>query len=490
MKKTIEFINKNKRIIISLIIIFAISLVFPFSGDDWLWKTQTLQTIKNFATDPILNGRYLGNTVIILMAENRILRGLFMSIVLTFIVEIIARESKSKITFIWAIILCMPIVIFRESIPWASGFANYAISTLFLLIDIYLIRKIYDNKYSMLKILGSSVIFYASCLFVENITVFLMIAIIILNIMYIINNKRINKGLLFTFVGTLLGFLTMFMHPVYSNIADGADTYRSFGSGISGIINCITNNFSSIIYKHMIFDSIIIMILVTGLMLIYYIKNNRKLKRPIVNLLFVYQILFISYAIIYHWSINWQILLSYTEYFNTIISIIYCFVLIATACLIYKKQEKKIILPYFIVIIGIIAPLCVVTPIGGRNFFSVYILETLIVCNLYKFANLKYDDIINKISTIVLLVLVTYFLSIYAYVYRIEDRRLNYIKEQSSLGNKVIKVPDLPYGAYIHTYGNFKSDYLSTVYKLSHGLDKDINFIYLPYDQWVIEIKK
>lgn len=492
LNNEIKFIKKYKRILISLIVIFLITLIFPFSGDDWQWKFQNWQTIKEFSINEYLNGRYLGNILVVIMTKNSILRGIFMSVTLTAIGEIVTRKTKVGLPFIWAIFLCMPLVVFRQSVPWTSGFTNYVISSLFLLLDIIVAEKLYNNEYKKGQIIASCVLFYASCLFIENLTIFLLVATTILNIIYYIRHKKINISLIFILLSTIFGTLTMFIHPAYFKVIDGTDGYRTYGNNIKKLIETICYNFNSTIHRFVIFDNLAIMILITTFMYIYYFKNkdNYKNKKTlIINLLFVYQILYIIYSLIYHLNLNWRILLNYTEIFNTIISIAYCFVILVCAVLIYPKKEIKEILMYFIIIIGLVAPLCVVTPIGGRNFFAIYILEIMLVCTLYKKAKLNIDKILIKISSLIMLVLVVYYISVYGYVYVVNNRRLNYIKEQSSLGNTQIKVPYLPYKDYIHGEGNFDSEYYAEIYIIAYNLNPALSFDFVSYEQWLQEIK-
>ena len=487
-----KLIKKNKSIIITFILVFVISLLFPFSGDDWQWKFQGWDTIKSFYANEYLNGRYLGNIFIVIMSKNSIIRGLFIAGILTAIVEIISRKTKTEYSFIWSIILLMPLVIFRQTIPWASGFTNYVISTLFLLIDIEILKKAYSNKFSISKIIFSSFLFYASCLFIENQTICLVLALFILNIMYFIKNKAINKSLIVLFFSTILGTITMFYHPAYFKVIDGTDGYRTFANGITGIFITVSTNLETTIHRFLIFESLAIMILITLLMFIYYFKNNGKYierRKTILNLLFIYQFLYIMYSLIYHLNPDWRILLSYTSIFNTLISLIYCIVILISTCLIYRKKDLKELLINYISIIALVAPLCVVTPVGGRNFFAIYIIEVILVCNLYQLAEIKNLKVISNISKLTLLVLVTYYVSIYGYIHYVDVQRINYIKEQSNLGKTEIDVPYLPYKEYIHGEGNFAYEYYGQIYKIAYNLNYDIKFNFMSYDTWKYQLK-
>ena len=190
------------------------------------------------------------------------------------------------------------------------------------------------------------------------------------------------------------------------------------------------------------------------------------------------------YSLVFHLNPDWHIMLSYTGMFNTLISIIYCIIILVSTCLIYNKNDLKDLLINYISIIALVAPLCVVTPVGGRNFFAIYILEVILVCNLYQLADIKNLKMVSNISKLTLLVLVVYYVSIYGYIRYVDVQRMNYIKEQNNLGMTEIDVPYLPYKEYIHGEGNFEDEYYGEIYKMAYNLNYNIKFNFMPYDTW------
>ena len=132
-----QLIKKYKWEIISFCLVFLITCLFPYSGDDFSWMSINFDStlLEKLMYDSSINGRYLGNFLAILMCKNIIARGIIMSLTLTAIVYLLHRETKFSRIFIWLMFLLMPLEIFRQVIPWTSGFTNYVISTLFLLID-------------------------------------------------------------------------------------------------------------------------------------------------------------------------------------------------------------------------------------------------------------------------------------------------------------------------------------------------------------------
>ena len=134
-----QFIKKNKYLFLTTVLTFLISLLFVYSGDDWQWA-QTPLTFQSFAS-PYLNGRYVGNFIVILLCQNIIIRGLIITTILNSLVFLISKITKVNFLLIWFFLILMPLDIFKESIVWASGFANYVTSTLMLIICLILLKK-------------------------------------------------------------------------------------------------------------------------------------------------------------------------------------------------------------------------------------------------------------------------------------------------------------------------------------------------------------
>ena len=164
-------LKKYKWEIFSIIVIFFITMLFPYSGDDLSWGVNSLnnQLLHTLVSSTSLNGRYLGNIFVVIMCQNQILRGIIIAIVLTLIVYFISKETKTSKLIIWILILMMPLEMFRQTIPWSSGFTNYVISTLFLLGILITIRNLFYQKTrkTLLSLLGIIMV-YCGCFFIEN----------------------------------------------------------------------------------------------------------------------------------------------------------------------------------------------------------------------------------------------------------------------------------------------------------------------------------
>ena len=485
MKNKIKnFYNNNKKLVLIFISMFIFSLLFPYSGDDLQWSITdlSLETIKNFSKDIYLNGRYLGNIFAILLTKNKIIRGLIISTTITLIIKIIKNQEKASISVIILLLLLIPKEIFKQSIVWSSGFTNYAISTLFLLLSIIYMQKLFNQKFNIKYIIPSLILSICSGLFIENLTIFLILFIILLNAIYFIKNKKINYNYVVYLIGSIIGGLIMFMHPTYLGILKGTDGYRNIAQS-TGIIEKVFHNLNHTILPYSINRPIVIFIIITLLIIIYIVKNNIKTSKTIKTLL-SYNILYLTYISLNTINLDWEPLLNLTKIFYLISSIIFIINFIIIINLIFKKSSKNAIYMCF-VIIGLLLPLFVVSPLGARNFFMIYILEIILLLEILKISNFKVNKEIKNICNLIIIVLVGYYLSIYGYINIIEHRRDVYILEKvkSNNNNNIIYVPKLPYNDYVWV-PDFSANYYAQFYKIKRNIPLNIEFRFIEYSNW------
>ncbi len=142
-----KIIRNNWKWILGFVLIFLCSLVLPFSGDDLDWGMKSISEYGSLLVDPTLNGRYVGNFLVILITKHAVIRSLVTALIVMGIIYMIVKETKAPLIFVCLLFILMPVSIFRQSITWASGFTNYTISTLGLLIILVGIRQIFLDKY-------------------------------------------------------------------------------------------------------------------------------------------------------------------------------------------------------------------------------------------------------------------------------------------------------------------------------------------------------
>ena len=484
-----KFLLEKRYLFATIIGIFMFTMLFPYSGDDLQWSIGELsiERIIGFSTNTSLNGRYLGNVIVILLAKNKIIRAFIMSLTLAYIINTIKTKEKCNFLTVILFLLLMPKGVFKQGIVWSSGFANYAFSIMLLFVALSLVQKLFVcNKFDVKMVIPSILIFYLSSLVIENLTIFLFLFLVIINVIYLIKNKRVNFNLVISFIGSLLGLLTMFTHPAYSGVFSGEDGYRTISS-INDIFITAKKNFNEIIFPNSISNNLILFIILTIFMVVYVYKNyNKKKSNKSLYISLCFHIMCLLYFIIIKYNSNWEPLLNYSEKFNFYINILFIINLFALQFLIYRKKAYNSIMICGI-IIGLVAPLFVVSPLGPRNFLMIYVLEVLLVLDVYRISEFKLDY--NKIKYLIctiLFVIIGYYVSIYGYITLVSVRRDNYIRENinsGSIENNVLYVPNIPYEEYVWV-PNPSNDYYKSIYKYIFNVPDEIDLEFIDYKLW------
>lgn len=477
-----EWFKDNKYVVFSLIIIFLISLLFPLSGDDWPWKATALNMdfIKNMSNSISINGRYIANIIVMLLTKSIILRGIIIAIVLVGICEIIYCETKINRLYFWILFLLMPKDILRQSIIWASGFTNYTISILLLLIDILCIEKLFSKNVSWLKGIFLLFLFFVSSFFIENLTIFLLLFSFVMNIIYLIKNKKLNLNMQLAFIGSLIGNIVMFSQAAYHNVITGADGYRTIAMSFKELLNRILNNCGITMVNYCVIQNVFVVSFLVIILYVYYIKKCKKNK--FISLFFIYMFMYIFYILCLKINPNWSILMKHTYLFNEISTFTFLILLFANIIVLFKNHNDfKRILLIISSIIGLLAPLSIVTPIGARNFLMIYILEIFLTLTIFK--NIKVNKEFNLVLKLLLVFLIGFYVNIYGYIQLASIRRFNYIEKQVSQGKTTINVPKLPYAEYVWN-PDFDSDYLAGAFRLSYNIPNDVEFVFFDYQEW------
>src|SRR5690606_977741 len=86
------------------------------------------------------NGRYVANLVVLVLTRAPFLAPFVIAATLTAILFLILDISRNRTVWGYgitaAVLLAMPTPLWRQTVSWVSGFTNYALSTLFVLIFI------------------------------------------------------------------------------------------------------------------------------------------------------------------------------------------------------------------------------------------------------------------------------------------------------------------------------------------------------------------
>ena len=450
---------------INVIMFILITIIFylaPYTHDDWAWGTQLgLDRLKSGFVD--YNGRWVGNLVVLALTRSRILKAFVTSITLVIILKLMQKiidDNNEKTKYIMILLLLLiPTGIFAQSLAWTSGFSNYVISFIFTLIFINLNKDIFVNKkpdISNKLILPMVIMGFIGALFLENLTIYnIVLAFFIIGYEFYKYRKVIISNIGFL-VGSIGGAILMFSNSAYHNIANSTDGYRTIENN-NIIVRCIKTYFETM-HKYLFQNNLIINLTIGVLTLIiaYRLLKNKKnnltkLKKYILSISLLTILTYLSYSLYVHLNGNVNLfgVTKYRNLFEGMIAAFYYLAVVATIFLTMKDDARKFrILFYIGSIIVLTGPLLIVTPIGPRNFFQNYILYIMIIGELISYLKLKDNDFIKKILVTSSLLGITYFLAIFAYIYKVELNRTKIIKSAKNT-NEVLYLPKLPHENYM-----------------------------------------
>ena len=120
----------------------------PFGSDDWAWGTSVgmERLASHFAG---YNGRYLGNLLIIFLTKNAFIKTIGMAVI-SFAVVLLIYEYIGKDRFLYflfplLLLFFMPANVFRQTMAWASGLANYIPPVIAILLYLNIVKNIFSQ---------------------------------------------------------------------------------------------------------------------------------------------------------------------------------------------------------------------------------------------------------------------------------------------------------------------------------------------------------
>lgn len=473
MKKILNFFKKNINIFIFiLIVLFLVILmfIFPLLGDDLLHGRVGVGI--HFMSG--VNGRYLGNLFGINLSSNIFIRVIVKVIIICLIVFFSSKivNKKQSIYFLisLSILLLMPKEIFRQVIVNSSGFGNYVVPIIGILFIIYSHLK---GKYNTSNVIWYILFFGVgifNSLFVEHITIYNFLLSLYL-LVYSFKKKNKDKFLYLTFfVGSLIGSVIMFTNPIYFVSMTGNDNYRSI-TALGDIFNKLF-----IIINESFFINYFIVIL----MIILSIIVCKIVKRKEFKILHLYNLIFLVYYLLKILNPTWMIFGSKTIYFEGIITLVLflnIIFIVLNSCL--KNDQKYSLVLFLVSFVLTLIPLLVVNPIGARCYFGGYIFLLLfclkLICILVE-ENFMNKQNIKILSCFLLLIIFSFYFSIYGKIYIASNKRLEYINTNISNGASNVLFTSLPYENYLHG-AEIWPEYNILVYKLYYNIDIKVEFI-------------
>lgn len=486
-------ISKTKDILsdfrVQVFIVFSLLTILffyiPYTHDDWAWGTSVgIERLNSFFEN--YNGRYIGNLFVLALTRSVILKSITMSLVLTLlcynIFIFINKNNKNVFWLSLILLLLTPKDVFAQTIGWVSGFSNYVIPTLFIIMYFNLFKYIFEDKLILNKnkLFFAALLGFINSLIMENITLFNICISSIFLIYVYWKHKKLDYVQLTFLVATLIGTYFMFTNGAYSMIVSNEDNYRSVAQEGNIIVTSISLYFDKL--YHMFFtNNVLVSIFISfmGILTVskYKIEATKNKLYPILNFIEFILIFYCFLIIIKTLNPSWMILLRYTKYIEGISVLFWCLALLVLVLIHWNKSivmRKALVAEISFIIL--LAPLFVVNPISNRNVFPLYIQLVIIGLSLYDYNK---DAIHFKVKHLVLVALASYLflISIYGYIYYIDQRRIDEITVDKAT-QEILEIEELPYDDYLWM-SEPNNDMWRERFKLFYDIPEDIEIEFI-----------
>lgn len=196
----------------------------PYVHDDWDWGISI--GLEQLVTANI-NSRYTGNLLIVLMTRSRIFRDLFMALVASAIPLCLVKLSglsgkRGAMVFLLmnTVILSQESAIWKQTYSWTSGFANYVVSDLAVLVYFVLVEQAFTSgkrKTGAAGLVMMAVFVMAAQMLIENLTIWLL-AVSLLAFALAMKMKKAVPEMKALLVGAVLGTAAMFSSSIYGQL--------------------------------------------------------------------------------------------------------------------------------------------------------------------------------------------------------------------------------------------------------------------------------
>ncbi len=484
----------NFTYLIMFVALFILGWIFPYTGDDWAWGSQIgIDRLSTWFDN--YSGRYFGNLMVLALTRSNLLKALSVSLCIGGTVLLsnkIAGDKKYGVSLIICVLTFMPLTLFRQSIVWTAGFANYSTSVFLTLIYIYYVNKMYVEKpkSNVLHAVILAAFGFGNTLIVEHVTLYNIVLAVYVIAFVIIKYKKVCAQHIAYLIGCLGGTVLMFSNECYRSTLEGSDGYRStaLGGGIEGIISRVFTNVFEVILNEGLFKNVIALLVIAVASVLVWLQMNKKIDRKFRLINTLSTVLIVAYAAFaMYLMISGLSKKSFVLLVMLAATALYALSLAMFVLTLPVEKEQKAKLMFILgSVVVLFAPLCVITPIGSRCFFMHYVMYIIFALELLSLLKANTSKILDKAKPVMMSIACVGFaclLGIYSTISVANQARVEKAINDAKTSDE-ITVQELPYRNYVWC-SSLEEDTWEYRFKLFYGIDENVKITMEDYEKAV-----
>ena len=477
---------------ISVFILFLIMCICsPLMGDDYgnyiNGSGGILYTLKYavYAYNSY-EGRFISRIFLTILTYNKFIWNIINPIIISAIYYLILKITNHKDKYITPILVFLAILLvdeeaFRQVYVWIAGNMTYLppMITVFYIVYLNINKNILHKKTVNITL---PIITLISSIFVENLSVCLVVELSFFLIYYYIKNKKLNISMLTSLICSITGLLIIILSPGTMN---RLDTYHEFNK--LNIIEKVIYNIPNFINYTFIRNSFLVFLVSVCIILLVNMYIKRKyIKYFIYIYMSVLPLLTAIINYIKTFGINISKLDFFLNYNNLYINLFWIgYIIIAIIVIIKYILKTKDYINLSLIIIGVLSNASMmISPIwGGRTSYATTICLSVAMINIIK--SFKFIEKDNKIIKLVfgsiLTLFIIFFIWGYINVYKVNNLREKYITNQLKKDKEEIDVIVLSERFLWNSNPWDPNGYLAKTFKQYYHIDKNkkIKLIFL-----------
>jgi hypothetical protein len=473
----------------------ALALVFPYSGDDWAWGSHLgVERLNTLFVD--YNGRYAGNLAIFALMRMGILAKFVLAALVTLTQHLIVRVSgyrtKTGYLTVGALFVLMPLGMWRQAVAWMSGFSNYGMAAVCMLGYLAMLKRDLvageptDRRAwrVLLALTGG----FVSALFVEHVTLHLVIATAVGLVAYTWVHRRWYVSGTAWLVSVLAGAFVMFSNgayhlavssqPHYQSVQRHATVYGVFAKAMDPIARQSTT-------QNWLLNLTIIALLL-GLAALFVREVASSGKRGFARWApWLVAGLSAGYLVLWRTAATYVLYPSPFALFNGFAAILLLgAIVIAALAFVDDAVDRWTILAACASIVVLIAPFALVDPVGPRCFYPSYMLLLVVVGVLLRRVIGRYSasnwmSVVNALFATLLVGALLGSGYVYARFAVTAHRRLAAIERRLAAGKTTVSFPASPFRGFVQD-GEPYYEPMETRYKDYYGLPQSLKIVRKP----------
>lgn len=492
-----------------LYIVFAIFYLWmaaqiPYTHDDWDWGLDI--GMQQWLTASI-NSRYVGNFFEIVMTRSPALKTLIMGAgffgipyILSHLVSEYGTKNKNHklLLFLAAnfLMLTMSRKVWSETYGWVAGFANFSLSSIFMLLCFAVWFPLLEKDYSGESISKPRTVlcFLLSIsvqLFIENLSIILAAVSIAACVFSYIRAKRVPRQFLWMMIGMMIGLVIMFSSSIYSSLietGEAVDGYRQFilfteGSLKSKLLTFFTHCARLAVRAG---ETNAVLCISVLLALLFVLRRKTNVGKGTKTFIICFNSLLLIYFVV-----NFILQSDYSAdspiraAAAALVNAVYFIGIPFNVWLLYKHDtalRNKLMLLWGLAV-GMIVPLIVTTESGYRLMFTMNVIIVLFILTILQDSIADSDDeqlrTPFKLSLIGAFVPVLACFMVYSAIGSCTTERLSRIEEVALTNAKTLTLPQYPFQEYLR-YPDPSMEFRWPFFREFYGIAHDVEIIIEP----------